>query len=60
MKKKKSNDEVHDVRKCTIGSLSLPALEKGRVYAELPDGYRLIFQDGVYAGRYNPYLAEVI
>lgn len=25
-----------------------------RFYIELPDGYRLIFEDGEYAGRYNP------
>lgn len=32
----------------------------GRHYLELPDGYRLIFDDNGYVGRYNPNLSEVI
>ncbi len=31
-----------------------------RYYLELPDGYRLIFEDGKYVGRYNPDLPEPI
>lgn len=29
-------------------------------YLELPDGYRLIYEDGEYVGRYNPELNDVI
>lgn len=32
----------------------------GRYYIELPDGYRLIYDNDGYQGRYNPNLAEVI
>ena len=32
----------------------------GRHYLELPDGYRLIFDDNGYVGRYNPNLSEVV
>lgn len=31
-----------------------------RSYIELEDGYRLIFEDGLYTGRYNPELDSVI
>lgn len=29
-------------------------------YLQLPDGYRLIYEDGEYVGRYDPNLSEVI
>lgn len=32
----------------------------GRYYLELPDGYRLIYDNDGYVGRYNPNLSEVI
>ncbi len=32
----------------------------GRYYIELPDGYRLIFDNDGYQGRYNPNLSEII
>lgn len=32
----------------------------GRYYLELPDGYRIIYDDDGYIGRYNPSLNEVI
>lgn len=32
----------------------------GRYYLELPDGYRLIYDNDGYAGRYDPNLNEVI
>ena len=31
-----------------------------RCYIELPDGYRLIYEDGFYIGRYDPNLSAVI
>lgn len=31
-----------------------------KCYVELPDGYRLIYENGEYVGRYNPELNEVI
>lgn len=34
--------------------------QNGRHYIELPDDYRLIFDNDGYQGRYNPNLAEVI
>lgn len=34
--------------------------ENGRYYVELPDGYRLIFDNDGYIGRYDPNLNEVI
>lgn len=34
--------------------------ENGRYYLELPDGYRLIYNNDGYVGRYNPNLNEVI
>lgn len=34
--------------------------KNGRYYIELPDGYRLIFDNGGYIGRYDPNLSEVI
>lgn len=33
---------------------------EGRYYIELPDGYRLIFDENGYAGRYDPNLPTVI
>lgn len=38
------------------------SIEEGsnKCYVELPDGYRLIFKDGKYEGRYNPNLNEVL
>lgn len=39
---------IHDVEK------------PDKYYSELPDGYRLVYEDGKYAGRYNPELNEVI
>ncbi len=32
----------------------------GRYYLELPDGYRLIYDNDGYVGRYNPNLSEAI
>lgn len=32
----------------------------GRYYLELPDGYRIIYDNDGYIGRYNPSLNEVI
>ena len=32
----------------------------GRYYLELPDGYRIIYDNDWYIGRYNPSLNEVI
>ncbi|MDE7242877.1 MAG: hypothetical protein K2O18_02720 [Oscillospiraceae bacterium] len=32
----------------------------GRHYIELPDGYRLIYNNDGYQGRHNPNLSEVI
>lgn len=32
----------------------------GRAYLEAPDGYRFIFENGKYVGRYNPNLETVI
>ncbi len=32
----------------------------GRYYIELPDGYRLIYDDDGYQGRYNPSLDKAI
>ncbi len=32
----------------------------GRYYLELPDGYRLIYDDDGYVGRYDPNLSEAI
>lgn len=34
--------------------------KNGRYYLELPDGYRLIYDNDGYIGRYNPKLNEVI
>ncbi len=34
--------------------------ENGRYYVELPDGYRLIYDNDGYVGRYDPNLSEVI
>lgn len=34
--------------------------KNGRHYVELPDGYRLIFDNDGYIGRYDPNLNEVI
>lgn len=34
--------------------------ENGRYYLELPDGYRLIYDNDGYIGRYDPNLNEVI
>lgn len=31
-----------------------------KFYLQLPDGYRLIFEEGMYVGRYNPELNSVI
>lgn len=31
-----------------------------KFYLQLPDGYRLIYEDGEYVGRYNPELNSVI
>lgn len=43
------------------GAKLVPDLEHPtRSYVELPDGYRLVFDDREYVGRYNPNLAEVI
>lgn len=39
--------------KCTLGKI-IKTENINRFYIELPDGYRLIFEDGEYAGRYNP------
>ncbi len=33
---------------------------EGRYYIELPDGYRLIFDESGYVGRYDPNLDTVI
>jgi len=32
----------------------------GRTYFEVPDGYRFIFENGKYVGRYDPNLETVI
>lgn len=32
----------------------------GRYYLELPDGYRLIYDNDGYVGRYDPNLSEAI
>lgn len=32
----------------------------GRFYLELPDGYRLIYDNDGYQGRYDPNLAEPV
>lgn len=32
----------------------------GKYYVELPDGYRLIYDNDRYVGRYDPNLSEVI
>ena len=46
---------------CIAGAKLIPDIEHpSRSYIELPDGYRLIFNNGEYVGRYNPNLAEVI
>lgn len=34
--------------------------KNGRYYLELPDGYRLIYDNDGYVGRYDPNLDEVI
>lgn len=34
--------------------------ENGRYYLELPDGYRLIYDNDGYVGHYDPNLNEVI
>lgn len=34
--------------------------ENGKYYLELPDGYRLIYDNDGYVGRYNPILNDVI
>lgn len=34
--------------------------ENGRYYIELPDGYRLIYDNDGYVGRYDPNLSEVM
>lgn len=34
--------------------------KNGRYYLELPDGYRLIYDNDGYVGRYDPNLNEVI
>lgn len=39
--------------KCALGKI-IETENINRFYIELPDGYRLIFEDGEYAGRYNP------
>lgn len=39
--------------KCALGKI-IETENINRFYIELPDGYRLIFEDSEYAGRYNP------
>lgn len=39
--------------KCALGKI-IETENINRFYIELPDGYRLIFEDGEYSGRYNP------
>lgn len=31
-----------------------------KMYLELPDGYRLVYDEDGYVGRYNPNLSEAI
>lgn len=40
--------------------INIEGAANGRYYIELPDGYRLIFDNDGYQGRYNPNLSEVI
>lgn len=46
----------------TITLKKIPDCEgtNGRYYLELPDGYRLIYDNDGYVGRYDPNLNEVI
>lgn len=41
-------------------TISDPENTNGKYYIELPDGYRLIFDNDGYIGRYDPCLIEVI
>ncbi len=40
--------------------INIEGATNGRYYIELPDGYRLIFDNDGYQGRYNPNLSEII
>lgn len=44
---------------CIEGVKKIPCGDN-RHYLELPDGYRLIFEDDKYVGRYNPNLPAPI
>ncbi len=43
-----------------IGKRIEEVAHEGRYYIELPDGYRLIFDENGYVGRYDPNLESVI
>lgn len=40
--------------------IDAPNNGNGRYYIELPDGYRLIYDNDGYQGRYNPQLPNAI
>lgn len=45
-------------KKIIAGFKNIPSEDEGRVYREFPDGLRLIYQDGKYAGFYHPSAKE--